>query len=83
MTQTPMEPIDALDHIVMKWVQKFQNVHPFTTATHHHDKDTGDEFITVYDERTDACLTVWLTPFWYGNDVLELARDIISPKIKR
>lgn len=78
-----MEPRHALDKIVCSWIQKFENIHPFTDATHHYDEETGDEFITVFDSRTDSCLTVWITPSWYGNDVLNLARDIISSKIKR
>ena len=83
MKQTTMEPVDALDCIVNNWIQRFENVHFRVRATHHQDKDTGDEFITVYDPRTDACLTVFLTPSWYGNDVVKLARGILSSGIKR
>ena len=83
MKQTPMDPRDALDMVVCNWIQKFENIHPFTNATYHEDEETGDQFLTVVDPRTDSCIVIWLAPAWHGNDVLNLARSILSSKIKR
>jgi hypothetical protein len=73
----------ALDHIVMKLVQRFEDIHPRTQATMHMDEKTGDEFIMVHDPVMDQCLIVWFSPAWYGNNVLALAKNIISSNLKR
>ncbi|MFZ4569754.1 MAG: hypothetical protein ACOYM0_01335 [Bacteroidales bacterium] len=78
-----MDPRTALDLVVCNWIQHFENIHPFTNATHHIDEETGDEFITVFDPKFDNCIVVWLAPAWYGNDVLNLARSVLASKVKR
>jgi len=83
MKKTTMKPDDALDLIVCDWTQQFQNVHFRTEATHYRDKGTGDEFITVYGAVTDARITVWLSPHRFGNEVVEMARDVIKNAINR
>jgi len=83
MIHTPMDSSEALDMAVCNWIQQFENINPFTHATYLDDEETGDEFVTVFDPRTDRCIIIWLAPAWNGNDVLNLARDIISSKIKR
>ena len=82
MKQNKLEPDAELDHIVCNWVQQFNDVVFRVEATHHYDKVTEDEFITVYDPVTDACITVWLSPHWYGLDVLNLAHGILTPQLK-
>ena len=82
MNQTKMKPHLAMNMVVCKWVQQMEDVHFRTEATLHCDSETGDEFITIYDPLTDVCITVWRTPAWFGNDVLELVRTILAPKLK-
>lgn len=83
MNHTTMDSHRALDMAVCNWIQQFEDIHPFTHATYHDDEETGDQFLTVVDNRTDSCLVIWLAPAWHGNDVLNLARSILSSKIKR
>ena len=81
MKQTTMDPRTALDKIVCHWVQAFEDVNFRIEATHHFDKDSGDEFITVYDPLNDTCLTAWVSKAWYGNDVLNLANTVIRENL--
>lgn len=67
----------ALDMLVCEWIQKFSNTHFRCISRLHHDAATGDEFLTVYDPETDRCITVWLSPTRFGNEVLELARKVL------
>ena len=78
-----MNTIKALDKIVCERVQHFENVHTRCKSLIQIDEKTGDEFITVYDPITDQCLTVWSSPNWYGNDVLEVTRTVIRGEISR
>lgn len=83
MKQISVSPQAALDRIVLGMVQRFENIHFRTEATIHLDENTGDEFVTIHDPVTDCCLTVWLSPAWYGDDVLKLAKSVLESKIKR
>jgi hypothetical protein len=81
--QTPIEAAEALDQIVTRMVQQFEDVHFRAQAVHHLDTRSGDEFYTVYDPFTDSCLVVWLSPSWHGEGILEMARDVMSQQGKR
>ena len=83
MKQIPLTPRTAMDMVVCDWIQRMEDIHFRTEACLHHDEATGEEFITIHDPVTDACITVWRTPDWYGNDVLRLAQSILSPQLKQ
>jgi hypothetical protein len=68
----------ALDILVTNWIQRMENIHPRCISKVLFDEKTGDEFMTVYDPASDECLTVWKSPSRFGNEVLEMARGILS-----
>ena len=73
---------DALDELVMGWIQKMEDVHPRCECRMCRDKKTGDEFLIVYDPATDRCLRVWMSKSFVGNEVLEMARHFTKKKKK-
>lgn len=83
MKQKRLAPRTAMDMAVCEWIQQMEDVHFRCKAVHHHDSDSGDEFITIHDPVSDMCLTIWRTPTWYGNDVLRLAQNILAPQLRQ
>jgi len=81
MKVTKVETDAALDTLVLGWIQCLEDVHFRCISRMHYDETTGDEFLTVYDPVTDRCLTVCQSPSRFGNEVLELARGVLSSKL--
>lgn len=67
----------ALEIVVDDWIQRIEPIRKRCISTLHEAGD-GEQIITIYDTQDDMCLTVWISPSRFGNEVLEQARMALS-----